>query len=85
MLLSVGTGALRGQAVDDGAEGSTFFFEKKSQKTFIRLKSLYGDAPQRKRIKVFLLLFLQKKKTSFLAFNDLAARPGGSSGYGWPG
>jgi len=38
-----------------------FFFEKKNQKTFIRLAE-----PLRKgraqRMKVFLLLFLQKKK-----------------------
>jgi hypothetical protein len=36
-----------------------FFFEKKNQKTFIRL--LDGQRPG-KRMKVFLLLFLQKKK-----------------------
>jgi hypothetical protein len=35
-----------------------FFFEKKNQKTFI---SSGGPAPE---IKVFLLLFLQKKKES---------------------
>jgi len=36
-----------------------FFFEKKNQKTFIR--SPVGEAGH-KRTKVFLLLFLQKKK-----------------------
>jgi len=36
-----------------------FFFEKKNQKTSIRLRPGIHDA---KRIKVFLLLFLQKKK-----------------------
>jgi len=38
-----------------------FFFEKKNQKTFIRLApgSLGGTE---RRMKVFLLLFLQKKK-----------------------
>jgi len=39
-----------------------FFFEKKNQKTFIRLLGAVGKAPQKNRVKVFLLLFLQKKK-----------------------
>ena len=41
-----------------------FFFEKKNQKTFDLFRSFVlapYDAPE--RIKVFLLLFLQKKKT----------------------
>jgi len=37
-----------------------FFFEKKNQKTFIRKAQ---RAPPVNRTKVFLLLFLQKKKT----------------------
>jgi hypothetical protein len=41
-----------------------FFFEKKNQKTFIRCRSACGAATPRKRGKVFLLLFLQKKKNS---------------------
>jgi len=40
-----------------------FFFEKKNQKTFTPLRPGW---PQRKGMKVFLLLFLQKKKN--LAF-----------------
>jgi hypothetical protein len=44
-----------------------FFFEKKNQKTFIPLGPSRGASERPARIKVFLLLFLQKKKT-FLAW-----------------
>ena len=37
-----------------------FVFEKKKQKTFIRLTPLSGQV-EAKRMKVFLVLFLQKK------------------------
>jgi hypothetical protein len=40
-----------------------FFFEKKNQKTFIPGAAPHVKLPQ--EIKVFLLLFLQKKKTPF--------------------
>jgi hypothetical protein len=42
-----------------GKQGSMFFFEKKNQKTFVRLHARQLIS---KRTKVFLLLFLQKKK-----------------------
>jgi len=43
-------------------EGKRFFFEKKNQKTFIRLMRRDPISPHQ-RGKVFLLLFLQKKKS----------------------
>jgi len=53
-----------------------FFFEKKNQKTFVRL---LATAPKLQVNKVFLLLFLQKKKASCLipCFAPPAACPAG--------
>jgi hypothetical protein len=47
-----------------------FFFEKKNQKTFPTLRAQDRNA-RRKRMKVSLLLFLQKKKTFLSSFQDL--------------
>jgi molybdenum cofactor synthesis domain-containing protein len=50
-----------------------FFFEKKNQKTFVYLRTAVGRSATAQS-KVFLLLFLQKKKTpSFLTINALPA------------
>ncbi len=52
-----------------------FFSEEKNQKTFIfsaapTIEAMAGILPRAPDIKVFLLLFLQKKKTlSFLSFS----------------
>jgi hypothetical protein len=43
------------------SEGKTFFFEKKNQKTFAPLRAVL-NAPGSKTNKVFLLLFVHKKK-----------------------
>jgi hypothetical protein len=48
-----------------------FFFEKKNQKTFARYGGAEGTATSRKGIKVFLLLFLQKKKSPYTAIPGL--------------
>jgi hypothetical protein len=56
------------------SKSKTFFFEKKKQKTsaYGGLWQLRCQRPQ--QIRVFLLLFLQKKKSllSSLAFKELA-------------
>jgi len=44
-----------------------FFFEKKNQKILVRYGGAEGTATSRKGIKVFLLLFLQKKKSPYTA------------------
>jgi len=44
-------------------DGRVFFFEKKNQKTFVRLRTLpAGRAPS---VKSFLLLFFKKEDLSF--------------------
>jgi hypothetical protein len=50
-----------------------FFFEKKNQKTSIRLGSLYPDRPQPKQTKVFCFFFSKKK--SFLILTAARVRP----------
>jgi hypothetical protein len=57
---ATGCGCIRGQR-----EGRVFFFEKKNQKTFVRLMRKSPVFPHQTN-EVFLLLFLQKKKTSCL-------------------
>jgi len=42
-------------------EGKRFFFEKKNQKTFTNLASLYPERPKPKIAKSFLLLFFKKE------------------------
>ncbi len=42
-------------------ESKRFFFEKKKQKTFIHLGAYFSGGARTQRMKVFLVLFLQKK------------------------
>ncbi len=56
-----------------GMSGKRFFFEKKKQKTFDRLTPPSGERSAQ-RMKVFLLLFLQKKKC-FLTYFDFLKIP----------
>jgi len=49
--------------VQDLRQGKHFFFEKKKQKTFIHLSKPTAIAPAQTD-KVFLLLFVHKKKSS---------------------
>jgi hypothetical protein len=50
-----------------GVERKRFFFEKKNQKTFANLASVYPEEPQ-PTIKSFLLLFFKKEGlASFLS------------------
>jgi len=49
-----------------GSKVKKFFFEKKNQKTFLLRFARCWNRPRRKITKVFLLLFVHKKKC-FLA------------------
>ncbi len=60
--------------VDRTSESKRFFFEKKNQKTFISVIR-YRFTHCAKTIKVFLLLFVHKKK-SFLQFSLLSSPNG---------
>jgi len=51
-------------------KGKKFFFEKKNQKTFLLRFARCWKGPSRKTNKVFLLLFVHKKKF-FLLFPSL--------------
>jgi hypothetical protein len=48
-----------GKAIEEGRK--QFFFEKKNQKTFTSLGSLYPERPKPKGAKVFCFFFSKKK------------------------